>query len=98
VNSLVLLPKINLEIARCNFLFRASWLWNNLTVKLFTKCTPNDSGVMVPGSTPFSDMTTPISIVKRKLKNILLETQKQSPDDSLVKNWSMCNFLHPSQQ
>ena len=99
VNSLVLLPKINLEIARCNFLFRASWLWNSLSVKLLTKCTPNDSGIMVPGSTPFSDMTTPISIVKRKLKNILLETQKQNPGDPLVgENWSMCNFLHPSQQ
>jgi hypothetical protein len=50
----------------------------------------------VPGSTPFSDMTTPISIVKRKLKTILLETQKQSQDDSHVNKWSMCNFLHPS--
>jgi len=95
-NSLVLLPKINLEISRCNFLFRASGLWNGMVDKLFTKCTPNDSGVMVPGSALFSDTTTPISIIKRKLKTLLFEAQKLSPNGTNGKEWSMCNFLHPS--
>ena len=95
-NSLVLLPKINLEISRCNFLFRASGLWNCMVDKLFTKCTPNDSGVMVPGSALFSDTTTPISIIKRKLKILLFDTQRLSPDGSSGKEWAMCNSLHPS--
>ena len=95
-NSLVLLPKINLEISRCNFLFRASTLWNTLSVKLFNKCSPNDSGMIVPGSSLFSDITTPISIIKRKLKALLIDAQKLSPDGSSDREWSICNFLHPS--
>ena len=95
-NSLLLLPKINLEISRCNFLFRASILWNTLSVKLFNKCSPNDSGIVVPGSSLFSDITTPVSIIKRKLKALLIDTQKLSPVGCNDSEWSIDNFLHPS--
>ena len=95
-NSLVLLPKINLEISRCNFLFSASMLWNSLIIRLLNKCFPNDSGIMVPGSSLFSDITTPISIIKRKLKALLIDTQKLSPDEFRDREWSLYNFFHPS--
>ena len=95
-NSLVLLLRINLEISRCNFLFRASTLWNTLSIKLFNNSSPNDSGIIVPGSSLFSDITTPISIIKRKLKALLINRQKLSPDGSNSSEWSICNFLHPS--
>ena len=97
-NFLMLLPKINLEVSRCNFIFKASTLWNTLIVQLLNKCSPNDHGIMVPGSSLFSDITTPTSIIKRKLKAVLIGIQKLNPVESHEKEWTRYNFFlnHPS--
>jgi hypothetical protein len=51
---------------------------------------------VVPGSSLFSDITTPVSIIKRKLKALLIDTQKLCPDGCNDSEWSIDNFLHPS--
>ncbi len=75
-NFLMCLPRINLVISKHNFVFSASLLWNCLIDRLLEKCSPNSVGIMVPGSSQYSDMTAPITYIKKKLKAILLDTQK----------------------
>ena len=40
------------------------------------KCIPSCSGIMIPGSSQGSDLSTSISVIKKKLCDILLATQK----------------------
>ena len=74
-NFLLCLPKINLNTSKENFVFSASILWNGLISLLLCKCGPNENGIVVPGSTKNSDMSTSISIIKTKLKTFLMEVQ-----------------------
>ena len=96
-NTLMLLPRINLGISKINFVFSASLMWNKLIGTLLNRCFPNPAGIMVPGSYENSDMSTPISYIKNKLKNMLLHTQKldtQSQfDKSRLKEWNLENFF-----
>ena len=96
-SSLMLLPKVNLSLSQSNFVFSASLIWNNLIGTLLNKCFPNPKGILVPGSSEFSDFSTPISYLKDKLKNILfgiqrLDTQSQF-DKSKCKEWNLENFF-----
>ena len=88
-NLLMCLPKINLDLSKYNFVFSASLIWNSLIGGLLEKCSPNSAGIMVPGSSEFSDTTTPISYIKKKLKNILLDTQKLGENDE----WTAENYF-----
>ena len=74
--NLIILPMIRIELERHNFIFQASFIWNELIEKLMNKCNPNSKGVVIPGSAECSDLTTPISIIKKKLKLFLLDVQK----------------------
>ena len=88
-SSLVLLPKITREAYRCNFIFRASTIWNNLSSKLFNK---SQDGKIEDG-----DSTASIPVIKRKLKKLLIDAQKFTSDGCKTEQWSELNFLHPSQ-
>ena len=72
----MILPRINLDNSKQNFVFSASLIWNSLIGKLLDKCTPNENGIMVPGSSTCSDLAAPISSIKGKLKDILFKAQK----------------------
>ena len=76
VKYLLILPKVNLDISKQNFVFSASLIWNSVIDKLLNKCSPNPNGIMIPGSSSCSDMSAPISVIKTRLKSILLNTQK----------------------
>ena len=76
VNFLMCLPKINRDVSRQNFVFSGSLIWNSTIGNLLNKCSPNDNGIMVPGSSECSDISAPISTIKKKLKDILLQVQK----------------------
>ena len=70
------IPKVKLDLAKNNFVFQASCIWNYLNKKVLNQCLlMKKDGVAIPGSTFGSDITTPITIIKRKLKDVLLETQ-----------------------
>ena len=82
-NFLMCLPKVNLDISKQNFVFSGSLIWNSIIGDLLNKCLPNESGIMVPGS---SDLAAPISIIKNRLKNNLLKIQQlETPGRS--KEW-----------
>ena len=90
----MILPRINLDISKQNFVFNGSFVWNNLISKLFDKCSPNEKGIMVPGSAECSDLSAPISSIKNKLKVILFETQKLvTPGRNM--EWMSDNKLQP---
>ena len=42
-------------------------------------CIPNHLGIMVPGSTEGSDLSTSIAELNNKLRGVLLNTQKIDP-------------------
>ena len=64
-----------------------------LIEKLLNKCLPNSKDIMVPGSTRGSNLSTSISLIKSKLKNILPDTQKIYPP--LLLGWKKCAIWYP---
>ena len=91
-NSLLLrLPMLRLDASRQNFVYRASILWNGLIDKLLNQCELNEWGIIIPGSTENSDMCTPKSIIRNKLKDFLLG--RQCDGDKI--NWTPSNFYAP---
>ena len=75
-NFLLQLPKVYLNISKNNFVSKSSVLWNSLISKIFEKCPPNESGMIIKGSVRDSVFCAPIQFVKNKLKGILLCHQK----------------------
>ena len=76
INLMLIIPKIKLDLAKINFVFQASCIWNSLNKKVMNQCLLlNKDGVAIPGSTFGSDITTPLCVIKRKLREVLLETQ-----------------------
>ena len=73
VNILLLIPRVKLNLTKDNFLFQASCIWNELVPNT---CIPNPLEIMVPGSTEGSDLSTSIAVLKKKLRGVLLNTQK----------------------
>ena len=92
-NMLLILPKVKNETLKQNFVFQSSSIWNKLIEKLFNKCSLDSNGIMIPGSTIGSDLSTSISIVKNKLKGVLLETQNLDPRLNI--GWKKSNEWYP---
>ena len=70
------LPKLKLDTSRHNFLYNSSLIWNELIGKILEKSNPNSCNIMIPGSSPNSDLSASISLVKKRLKNYLLGLQE----------------------
>ena len=83
-NMLLLVPLIRLDLAKNNFIFQASCIWNGLIQKLMNRSSTNSLGIIVPGSSSNSDLSTSISLIKNKIKNVLLSTQKLDPLETLI--------------
>ena len=59
VNKRLLVPRVKLDLPKDNCLFQVSCIWNELVPKLMNTCIiPNPLGIMVPGSTEGSDIST----------------------------------------
>ena len=43
---------------------------------MFEICSPNMSGIVIPGSVKNSDLSASASVIKSKIKKILLDEQK----------------------
>ena len=72
-----MIPKVTLDLSKNNFVFQASSIWNSLNKKVLNqRLLLSKDGVIIPGSTFGSDFRTPIAVIKRKLRDVLLETQK----------------------
>ena len=94
-NLLVTLPLIRTELAKRNFVFQASKLWNALIGKLMNECRPNSN--MIPGFANCSDLSAPISVIKKKLRDVFLLTQKLDSAHQLgwrqSDEWHIENFF-----
>ena len=95
--TLLIPPKIRLEISRRNYIFSASKLWNSAMKHVFVKVNVSSSNCVIPGSLnnlvipgllSNSDIFTPIGYVKNKIKSLLIQIQKQG--DSI--EWNDYNF------
>ena len=84
------LPKVSLDTTKRNFVFKSATLWNTLIDKLLQVCEPMSNGVMVPGSAVDSDMSASTSLVKLKLKRLLLEVQAKGAGAT----WLPINFFN----
>ena len=90
----LLVPRVKLDLTKVNFLFQAFCIWNELVPKLMNTCIPNPLGIMVPGSTEGSDLSTSIAVLKKKLRVVLLNNQKIDPLSSIL-GWSRSNEWYP---
>ena len=93
-NLNLITPQVKLNIAKNNFVFQASCIWNELIGKILNKCSPNELGIMVPGSTKDSDLSISIAFAKNKLRDVLLDTQKLDPLKDIM-GWSQSKDWHP---
>ena len=90
-NMLLSMPIVNLDLAKKNFVFQATCIWNTLYKNVLNQCLlTNKDGVLIPGSTFGSDFTTPITIIKKKLRDVLMDTQILDPLNS--DDWYPVNF------
>ena len=88
-----MVPKVNLDLQKKNFGFQASCIWNSINKKVLNQnLLQNKDGILIPGSTFGSDITTPLSVIKRKLRDVLLETQNLDSLES--EEWYPKNFYH----
>jgi len=88
-NFRVCLPKLYLNISQYNYVFRSSTLWNSLIGEILEKSTPEETGIVIKGSTKNSDLSAPIPFVKHKTKQFLLACQKLGSLDI----WEPGNFF-----
>ena len=72
----LLLPKVNLQASKNNFIFKATTLWNKFYANVFNRCPPQNNGIIIPGSSINSDMAASIAVIKKKLKSHLFMQQK----------------------
>ena len=86
----LIVPKVNLDVSKNNFLFSACSLWNKCAHKILSKPELNKRlNIIIPGSQVNTDLTCSIAVFKGRLKAILLSIQKS--DDT--NEWSKSNFL-----
>ena len=83
--QLLILPKINLERSKQNFVFTSTLIWNKHIVTLLNlkNVCPSESGIVIPGSKENSDLSASICVIKNKLKALLLQIQTEGD----VNNW-----------
>ena len=76
-SRILLIPLSNHENTKQNFVHRASITWNSLIDKVLDRCDPNSNNIVIPGSSANSDLSTPISVVKNRVKAILHDAQNR---------------------
>ena len=71
----LILPRVYLDISKQNFIFGSSMIWNEFFSRVLSRCAPQSSGLVIPGSDPNSDLAASTSVVKNRLKSLLLASQ-----------------------
>ena len=75
-SQLIILPRVNLDVSKQNFVFQSALIWNKFSGVVFEKCIPQVNGIVIPGSAYNSDLAASTSTIKNKLKLYLLASQK----------------------
>jgi hypothetical protein len=93
-SNTMLLPKHTLEMTKHSFAYNGSYMCNGLIGNVLDKCESNKDNIMIPGSSNYSDLSTPITIVKNRLKDHLFNIQKiKTP--GRPNEWMPNNFWAP---
>ena len=86
----LILPHINLEKTKQNFVFKSTLIWNKFINIVLNRWLPqSNGGLVIPGDEKHSDMSTSICIVKNKLKLHLLLIQQMGVE----KYWTFENLM-----
>ena len=94
-NHRLQIPKFNLGISETNYVISVTKLWNTSIGKLLDCPTisvrpfTNGCQFIISGSTKNSDLTIPVGLFKKRLKNLLMEVQKKGNSDI----WTQSNSL-----
>ena len=68
----------NLSVTQHNFIYKAAQVWNKIIPKILNSPELDiGSGVVIPGFSVNSDLTTPIPFIKNRVKKLLYEIQRQ---------------------
>ena len=70
------IPKISKNKHMHEFSFSSAKIWNKIVGNLFDTNKPQNSGIVIPGSVPGSDVTIKLSIFKNRLHDSLFKMQK----------------------
>ena len=83
-------PNYRLNVSRNQFLFCGTTIWNKMNNNIYKSLNVNSelSQIICPGSSIFSDLSTSICYVKRKIKDILFNLQFSGD----ITNWENYNF------
>ena len=92
-SMILIIPKTNIDLAKSNFIFQSSSIWNSLIKSIMNKCKPNSEGIVVPGSAQGSDLATHICGIKGKMKDALLKVQNLDTPHEL--GWNKSNSWYP---
>ena len=63
-SQLMILPRVNLDVSKQNFVFQSALIWNKFCGVVFEKCIPQESGIVIPGSAYNSDLDASTSTIK----------------------------------
>ena len=69
-------PRVKLNITKQNFVFKSTQIWNDMSPEIFEKCSPNDNGLIIPGSSMNSDLSASSAYIKNRSKCHLQSAQK----------------------
>ena len=85
---LLIPPSTSSHISKNNFVSKASYNWNKLAKHIFaTEEIDMDRGIIIPGSSANSDLTSTICYIKNKLRQHLIQIQKLGDPEE----WSPMN-------
>ena len=65
---LLMIPRVRLEVSKQNFVFRATEIWNKMVKRVFQRINNELSGLIIPGSTPNSDLSASVRYIKNQIK------------------------------
>ena len=89
-NNFLAIPKYIKKSSQVQFLFNGIKVWNKYNQKVLCTSLLNEGmQIVIPGSNTFSDLSTPVSHIKNKFKNILLSIQNKGDTIS----WEHKNFV-----
>jgi hypothetical protein len=63
-------------------------MWNGLIGNVLEKCEPNKDNIMIPGSSKYSDLSTPITVIKNRVKDHLFSETRVSETRVEINNHS----------
>ena len=62
-----MIPKVRLEVSKQNVVFQATEIWDKMVKDVFQRSNTELSGLVIPGSTPNSDLSASVGYLKKQI-------------------------------